>query len=82
MELKLEYIVAAAVGLLVCGSTAPHVLAPIEALVSEACKNISPKVRTPIEETVKRAYGGITSTIKEVKELFYPNRLLNQKDYR
>lgn len=82
MELKLEYIVATAVALLVCGSTAPHVLAPIEALASEACKNISPKVRTPIEETAKRVYGDMASTIKGVREFFYPNSLSIRKGYK
>jgi hypothetical protein len=77
MELKLEFIVATAIGAAVCGSTAPAVLIPLEAMASKACKNISPKIRKPIEETAREIYDSTITTIGIIKRFFYPDSLLN-----
>ena len=81
MELSLEEIVAIAVGAVLCGSTAPYVLMPIELAATKACKNISPKVRTPIERTAREIYDSLVTTEKIIRRLFYPNNLLNQGYY-
>jgi hypothetical protein len=82
MELRLENIVAIAIGAVVCGSTAPYTLIPLEAAAVKACKNVSPRVRNPIERTAREIYDSVITTGEMTRRFFYPDSLLKQGRYR
>jgi len=75
MPIKLEDLIAMSVGVILCGSIAPEILAPIKLVVSKIYDNHS-KVLVPIDNAISRGYENVKVAGEEMRKLIYQNSSL------
>jgi len=72
MSIKLEDLIAISVGVVLCGSVAPEILAPIRVTVSRFYNNHT-KLFAPIDSTLSKSYENVKTAGEEMRKLIYHN---------